>query len=240
MKLTYFWIDFLTIIIPFVFSFHPKISFYKNLKSFLIANVLIALLFIGWDILFTKIGVWGFNSDYISGIYFFNLPLEEILFFICIPFSCVFTYHCLNLFFEIRWKQKTESIFVLFFSALLLFTGMYFYTNLYTSYTFISLGIILILLKYIMKINWLAKLIIIYPILLIPFFIVNGTLTGSGLQEPVVWYNDSENLGIRLFTIPLEDVFYGFELVLLNIFLYEYFKSKFNSNKSQDDEQNNY
>ncbi|MCX6186224.1 MAG: lycopene cyclase domain-containing protein [Bacteroidetes bacterium] len=240
MKSTYFWIDFLTIIIPFVFSFHPKISFYKNLKSFLIANVLIALLFIGWDILFTKIGVWGFNPDYISGIYFFNLPIEEILFFICIPFSCVFTYHCLNLFFEIRWKQKTESIFVLFFSALLLFTGMYFYTNLYTSYTFISLGIILILLKYIMKINWLAKLVIIYPILLIPFFIVNGTLTGSGLQEPVVWYNDSENLGIRLFTIPLEDVFYGFELVLLNIFLYEYFKSKFNSNKSQDDEQNNY
>ena len=69
-------------------------------------------------------------------------------------------------------------------------------------------------------------MISIYPVLLIPFFFVNGILTGSGLQEPVVWYNNAENSGIRLFTIPVEDVFYGFELILLNIFLYEYFKSK--------------
>jgi lycopene cyclase domain-containing protein len=88
------------------------------------------------------------------------------------------------------------------------------------------LSILLITLKYFGKIKWLAKLVIIYPVLLIPFFIVNGILTGTGLQQPVVWYNNNQNLGIRLLTIPIEDVFYGFELILINVFLYEYFKTR--------------
>ncbi|MBC8046330.1 MAG: lycopene cyclase domain-containing protein [Fimbriimonadaceae bacterium] len=240
MKFLYLLVDFFTIIVPFVFSFHPKLNFYKNFKPFFISNILIASLFLIWDILFTKLGVWGFNPDYVLGIYLFNLPLEEILFFVCIPFSCLFTYHCLNLFVQIKWKPKTENIFVLSLSTVLFIIGIYFYSKLYTSATFISLSVLLLMLKYFAKVNWLGKLIIIYPVLLIPFFIVNGILTGSGLEQPVVWYNDLENIGIRLFTIPVEDIFYGFELISLNIFLYEYFKTKFNTQSHKYDEQNFY
>ena len=240
MKFLYLLVDLFTAIVPFIFSFHPKLKFYKNFKAFFISNILIAFNFIVWDILFTKLGVWGFNHAYVLGIYFYNLPLEEILFFICIPFSCVFTYHCLNLFFQIQWKPKTENIFVLSLSTTLLTIGIYFYSKLYTSSTFLSLSILLLILKYFAKTNWLGKLIIIYPVLLIPFFIVNGILTGSGLQQPVVWYNNSQNLGIRFFTIPIEDIFYGFELILLNIFFYEYFKSKFNTQAHEYYQENFY
>jgi len=233
MKSLYLLIDFFTIFVPIIFSFHPKINFYKNFKPFFISNILTASLFLIWDVIFTKIGVWSFNPDYVLGIYLYNLPIEEILFFVCIPFSCVFTYHCLNLFFLIQWKPKTENIFVLSFSTLLIIVGIYSYSKLYTIVTFFSLGILLLVLKYYVKINWLAKLVIIYPILIIPFFIVNGLLTGSGLDQPVVKYNNMENLGIRLFTIPVEDVFYGFELILLNIFLYEYFKTKFGNHSKK-------
>ena len=81
--------------------------------------------------------------------------------------------------------------------------------------------------------QWMGKLFSVYPVLLIPFFIVNGILTGTGLAEPVVWYNNAENLGIRLITIPVEDIFYGFELILLNIFIYELIKAKKNEPKQQ-------
>jgi lycopene cyclase domain-containing protein len=68
------------------------------------------------------------------------------------------------------------------------------------------------------------KFFTIYPVLLIPFFVVNGILTGSVIEQPVVWYNNQENLGIRLFTIPVEDIFYGLELMVLTILFYENFK----------------
>ena len=55
--------------------------------------------------------------------------------------------------------------------------------------------------------------------MLIPFFIVNGILTGSFIENEVVWYNNTENLNIRLFTIPIEDSVYAFTLILLCLFV---------------------
>jgi lycopene cyclase domain-containing protein len=72
----------------------------------------------------------------------------------------------------------------------------------------------------VLRINWFGRAVSVYLILLIPFLIVNGILTGTGLEEPVVRYNHSETLGIRLLTIPVEDIFYGFELLLLNLLIY--------------------
>lgn len=71
----------------------------------------------------------------------------------------------------------------------------------------------------------LQRFYIAFLIILIPFFIVNGILTGTGLEEPVVWYNNAENLGIRLGTIPVEDIGYAFTLLFGNVLLIERFKS---------------
>ena len=226
MKNLYLAIDILTIAVPFLFSFHPKLLFYKHWKAFFGANFISALIFIGWDILFTHWKVWGFNPTYITGNYVVNLPVEEVLFFICIPFSCVFTYHSLNTFFTFSWKTKTENAIIILLVSILLILGILFWGKAYTSTTFISLALFLVVLKFSLKVIWLPRILSIYPILLIPFFIVNGILTGTGLQSPVVWYDNLENLHIRLGTIPVEDVFYGLELILLNLFFYERFNAK--------------
>jgi lycopene cyclase domain-containing protein len=215
-----------TISIPLLFSFHPKLLFYKNWKVFFLGNSIVAFLFCVWDMYFTKLGVWGFNSQYITGIHIGNLPVEEVLFFLCIPFACVYTYHCLTLFFTFTWKKSTENWVTSTLASVLFFFGVYFHSNYYTSYTFISLSILLLILHYLLHVNWLSKALSVYAVLLIPFCIVNGILTGFGLEDPVVWYNSNEIIGIRLITIPIEDVFYGLELFLLNIYFYTIIKDR--------------
>ena len=61
---------------------------------------------------------------------------------------------------------------------------------------------------------------------LIPFLIVNGFLTGSYTEEAVVIYNDDQNFGIRILNIPIEDVFYCFNILVLVVAVYEYRLSK--------------
>ncbi len=228
MKSLYLYINFFTILVPFLFSFHKKLKFHLHFTSFLKASALVALPFIAWDAYFTSKGIWGFNESYISGIKILQLPLEEILFFFCIPFSCVFTYHCLQLFFKLEWPEKVEQITILGLVSFLFINGFIYLQHLYTSVTFLSLGILLLILKYLFRVKWLPKILSVYLILLIPFTIVNGILTGTGLDEPVVWYNEAHIIGIRILTIPFEDIFYGLELIILNVFFY----TRFLKNKS--------
>ena len=82
---------------------------------------------------------------------------------------------------------------------------------------------------FIFKIKWLFRFYVIYGILLLPFLIVNGLLTGTGLASPVVWYNPSEIYGVRILTIPVEDIFYGMDLILLNLLLLLSFRPEKNS-----------
>jgi lycopene cyclase domain-containing protein len=178
------------------------------------------------DEIFTLKGVWGFNPDYVMGYYLFHLPIEEILFFICIPYSSVFTFHCFSIFgIKNKWF-KNESLLTISLVIFLLTFGPVFFTKLYTAFTFISLGLLIFFLKFYLDVKWLGTFYFSYLILLLPFLIVNGILTGTGLNNPVVWYNNNENMGIRFLTIPFEDVFYGMGLILLNVSLFEFFKKQ--------------
>lgn len=222
MKYTYLLVNFFTIIIPFLFSFHPKLRFHKTWSAFFPAVFLTGLIFVLWDMYFTHLGVWGFNERYLTGIDIGNLPLEEVLFFFCIPYACVFTFHCLDLFMGKTAKPEIQRLITVSLIAGLLIFGILNISRSYTATTFISFAFLLIFSEFILKINWLTRFYIIYGVLLIPFFIVNGVLTGSWIEEEVVWYNSEEFLNIRIGTIPIEDAFYGAELILMNLLIYKY------------------
>ncbi len=224
MKYTYLLVNLCSIAIPLAFSFEGKLQFYKKWKALFPALLIPALLFIIWDSLFTAQGVWGFNEQYLTGIKLYNLPLEEVLFFFCIPYCCVFSYEVLNYFFkqDLLGKYARYGATIL---AYMLVAIAFQYSDLsYTFYTAIFTLAFLLLHLVILKKPYWSRLVFAYLVILIPFFIVNGILTGTGLENPVVWYNDAENLGIRLLSIPIEDSIYGFLLIGANISLYEYFK----------------
>ncbi len=102
MNWLYLAIDLGAISVPFIFSFHNQIAFYKKYRAVFCSILVTACFFISWDIYFTGMQVWGFNPNYVLGLYFFNLPVEEVLFFVCIPYACTFTYYSLN---KLKWKN---------------------------------------------------------------------------------------------------------------------------------------
>jgi lycopene cyclase domain-containing protein len=152
--------------------------------------------------------------------------LEEILFFICIPFACLFTYYCLDKFFTIRLSKGVLTLIILLLSGGLIVLAIVFPDRAYTSITFLSLGLLLLYLHFIYRRIRLDAILLVWMVLLIPFLVVNGLLTGTMLDEPVVWYNDAENLGRRILTIPVEDTAYGFLLFVLVVAVFEKFSGR--------------
>ncbi|HRN79914.1 MAG TPA: lycopene cyclase domain-containing protein [Ferruginibacter sp.] len=229
MKWLYLLVNVFTILIPFIYSFHPKLKFHKTWKAFFPAMLIVGLFFVLWDALFTSMGVWGFNERYITGIRFMWLPLEEVLFFVCIPYACVFTYHCLTLFMrhrgmkENKWLQKWVTIVLI---GVMCVAAVLYANRWYSVTTFALLAVLLFYLQFVERVKWLNAFYLIYAVLLIPFVIVNGILTGTGIEEEVVWYNAAEHMGYRIGTIPVEDVFYGMALILMNVALYKFLLKK--------------
>ncbi|MFC7347058.1 lycopene cyclase domain-containing protein [Chryseobacterium zhengzhouense] len=221
---TYLAINFFTIIICFIFSFHPKIKFYRHFKAFLLASIVTAIFFIAWDVWFTSNGVWWFNDKYLIGLRLFGLPIEELLFFICIPFSCVFTYFCLDKFFRLDWKPSVEKVFVIISIISCLILALIFKDKIYSFVTFLTTAISLIVLHFVLKANWIGKASFIYLVLMPGFLAVNGILTGTGLESPIVNYNPKDFIGFRILTIPIEDTVYGYEMILWNLFFFYKFK----------------
>lgn len=225
-KYYYLIIDLLSLIFPLAFSFYPKANFSQKWFALWPAILIPALLFIAWDIAFTSMGIWGFNQKYVSGIYFFGLPIEEILFFLCIPYACLFTYEAVNHFQpqEVIPNNGSRITWILIFG--LAVVAIQNYDRWYTVSTFALTSAFLLTLTLTLKPDFMGRFYLAYFFILIPFFIVNGILTGTGLPEPIVWYNNHENLGIRMWTIPFEDTFYGMLLILMNVTIFEYLQKR--------------
>ncbi len=223
--LTYFAILILSLAGPLALSFDKKVHFYTKWKFLLPATIFPALAYMVWDAWFTRLGVWSFNSNYITGIYLFNLPIEEVLFFFVVPYCCVFIYECIRVYFPKMECTRNADICLALIGVAMIIIGVFNSVKLYTATTAIflfgTIGFLLLRRKYFASFHTNAFLLA-YAIILLPFLVVNGFLTAL----PVVLYNNNENLAIRLYTIPIEDIGYGMLLVMLNVMIYEKLKSK--------------
>lgn len=218
----YLYLNIFTILFPLALSFDKKVAFFKSWYALFPAILLNAVFFIVWDVWFTKAGIWGFNEAYLTGIYFFNLPLEEILFFITVPYACVFIYDVLNAYIRkdlLRPYAKGIAVGLLFILPIIVIFNM---ERLYTSITFSLLALMhLVHLKFFSD-KLLGRFYLAYLVHLIPFLLVNGVLT----YLPIVWYNDNYNLGLRIISIPVEDSLYSMLMLLLTITVYEGIRSR--------------
>ena len=100
--------------------------------------------------------------------------------------------------------------------------------NMDNWYTLSACGLSVLLVVFSMrgKYIWYPRAIFAFLVAQLPFLIVNGVLTGAVTPEPVVWYNEAHIVGFRIVSIPIEDVFYNFSLLMPIIGIYHYFKAR--------------
>lgn len=205
--------------LPILLSFDKKVQFYRNWKVLFPSMIITGSIYLAADIVFAKQGIWGFNPSYHSGILLLGLPLEEWLFFIVIPYASVFIHYVVVYYFP---KLVAGKKFIRIFSAILILLLISVvalnYEKAYTVFNF-SLLILVLIIALFDQSGLLNRYIFSFLFILIPFLIVNGILTGTFISGEVVWYSDQAILGIRIFTIPIEDVGYAFSLILMNLLI---------------------
>lgn len=228
MSFTYALILFFTVIICFIASFDRRIKFNRYFIPFIASAVVIAVPFIAWDVWFTAKGVWWFNTDYTLGFNIAGLPIEEWLFFICIPFSCIFTYFCIDRFFKWDHLSGFNNLIVFFSVIVCSVVGLIHHDKIYTLVTALATVFTLIYLHFIVRADWISKASLVFTILMLGFFPVNGVLTGTGLESPIVNYNPHDFMGIRIGTIPIEDAVYGYAQFLLVLYFFKLFSKYYN------------
>jgi lycopene cyclase domain-containing protein len=152
------------------------------------------------------------------------MPIEEWLFFIIIPFATVFVFEVLDYFIK-NFKFPllsliTTIVLTLVFSVLFILYFDRTYTMVVAGFT-----VIVLLMQFVVRSHrtYLSMFYLSFIVCLIPFLIVNGVLT----KLPVVFYDDTENLAFRIYTIPIEDFIYFLALYLMNMSLYKFFQERF-------------
>lgn len=217
---TYLLINILVLLGPFALSFDKKVAFFRQWKRLLIAVLPVSAIYILWDVVVTEHGHWSFNPEYAGTWRLLSLPLGEWLFFLVVPYACIFIYEVVRAYFPHKQYTDTARIKILSVIAIaLLLTGALVYRG--QAYTTLAL---------LAAAAWLALTSLTVPRLLgdnhvlwffllsiVAFLLVNGILAGL----PIVRYNPAEIWGIRIITIPLEDLFYNISMLGFYLVSYE-------------------
>ncbi len=70
---------------------------YRQPRRLLRAVLPVAAVFLVWDAVAIRAGVWTYNDSYITGVHLpFRVPIEEALFFVVIPVCGLLTYNAVT------------------------------------------------------------------------------------------------------------------------------------------------
>jgi len=221
MKIEYILFNLAIISGPVLSSFDKKLNYFSKWIAALVSIFIIIVPFIIWDKMVTG-KHWWFNDKYTLDFRLAGLPFGEVLFFITVPFACLFIWEILS-YYHISDKMHklffiTRVFFLLCFPiGIILFIIGKEYTGLVFTAIFLTSVV-----DWVLKINILLQsrtyLFLAFVTIFISFF--NGYLT----SRPIVLYDLSYQLDLRIGTIPIEDFFYGYSLLLLCVIVFEKIK----------------
>lgn len=220
-KYYYLTINFLIIIFPLILSFDKRVKYFRKWKYVLFSILVVSPVYLLWDYFATRFGHWSFNERYILGVKFLGLPLEECLFFVTVPFSCIFIYECLDFYVKKKKEFEITKKGLGKMSFLCLVLAVFFFPKYYT-FTLLLFCSVLFLISVFSAINIFRSSLYWKFILIsfIPFVGCNYFLT----VFPIVKYSSDAILGPRLLTFPIEDILYSFSMLSFYILAYLAFR----------------
>ena len=218
----YLLLDLLVVAAPIALSFDRKVFFVQFWPSVLLSSLIVGIPFLAWDVLAAGAGIWGFDPAHAGRAVLLGLPLGELLFFLVVPFSCLFVYEVLAAYLPgarvhfPRWLSFALAAATLAAAVWALPRG-------YTAVVFAAFGLFFLIAGALRPRILLERTTWLYlAVCFIPFGVVNGVLT----SVPVVLYNPADILGPRVFTIPMEDFFYSFAMLGFLVLVHGALRSK--------------
>ncbi len=217
---TYLIITLLVLSGPLALSFDRRVAFYRQYKRLALSIPPVSAVYLLWDVIVTEHGHWSFNPSYAGSWRLFGLPLAEWMFFLVVPYACLFIYEVVKAYFPKHqsknpgYGKRCSALVLLFLSVITII----YHEQAYTMLALLSSAL------------WLLATLIFFPKLLedihvlwyfllsiVAFLLVNGVLTGL----PIVEYNPEAIWNIRIVTIPLEDLFYNISMLGFYLISYE-------------------
>lgn len=214
----YLLINILVLLVPLAFSFDRRVGFFRQWRAALPAIMLVSAFYIFEDVLAAKKGSWWFAPERVGEARLLGLPVGEWLFFLTVPYGCIFIYACMRVYVRERVFHFPRA--ACFAAAAAAAVSAWIFRE--QDYTRIVLGVFAVTAAVLGTLGyhlissrhfWTAM-----GISYVMFFIVNGVLTGV----PVVLYSPEAIWGVRLITIPLEDVFYNFSMLSWNFLVFRF------------------
>ena len=218
MKFEYLLFNFVVIAGPVVSQFSRQIKHVSRWRLKLLVSGIVMIPYVIWDALVAG-SHWWFNDAYTLNFRLFGLPIEEWLFFITVPFGCLLVWETLP--HTDSWLGRLKSLRYVrtsLYTTLPIGVWVFSAGKQYTGLVLFCFGLVA-LVDTLLGVDLLLRpktylYLVIVSVLILVF---NGYLTA----RPVVLYGEAYQVGYRILTIPLEDIGYGFTLMLFNTMLYE-------------------
>lgn len=226
-------INLVIIAFPLAATLEPRISYYRKLPAVFVSMLVVGAIFVAWDYAATLRGDWAFNESYVFGAKIIGLPLEELLFFVTVPYSCLFIYESVLAFLKERRVPFSRGAY-LGISLALMALAVSALDRAYTSAALFSASLALAILSIIGQGLLSSASFWRYMLLCFGMFLIfNYALTSL----PIVVYNPHAISGLRVLTIPVEDFLFNFSMLSMHLLVYERARSFFGARRANPEAQ---
>ena len=169
----YLYLNLLIIAFPLIFSFERRrIKYYTRIKPLLVSIFVVGIFFVGWDAFATLRGHWSFNPVYVNEIKILGLPIEEILFFVTVPYSCLFVFESILQFIGDKKIFTSKKWVSLIIGAFIIAVAFVFYSNEYTFLAILSVGLSVLIVSLINFKLFSSRAYWIYTFLTLILFLI--------------------------------------------------------------------